>query len=185
MKSTIIKDRFHYMWRARRLDILERDGNKCVKCNYTKYLNIHHKVYCRSYKYWEYSSMHLETLCRKCHIKVHKNKSIESFIKPKSKVNKSAKWGISSKIYKLFLKAMYKKSFYLLHLYARTYKTFSRIDCEELSFYVEVPPSKIKSFLIEKGTKYIPTINAGYGLKLILKNKDLFPNNKSSKKSLL
>lgn len=53
-------------WQKRRLEILSRDGFKCVRCDCTeRELHVHHKKY--SGDPWEATDDDLETLCNCCH----------------------------------------------------------------------------------------------------------------------
>jgi 5-methylcytosine-specific restriction endonuclease McrA len=60
-------------WKSKRIQIKNRDNNKCVNCGNTKYLNIHHRQYhfvlaLNQYKNpWDYPEDVLITLCSKCH----------------------------------------------------------------------------------------------------------------------
>ena len=60
-------------WKAKRLEILERDGNKCVKCGETKRLHVHHLSYTSGCNAWEYPNDNLVTLCNECHVKEHED----------------------------------------------------------------------------------------------------------------
>lgn len=70
-------------WENKRQYIFKRDGFKCCRCGSCKELNVHHKKYLPNKKAWQYPNGLLETVCRLCHIEIHKNKSIQSFL-PKS-----------------------------------------------------------------------------------------------------
>jgi hypothetical protein len=55
-------------WQRKRLEIMQRDGFACQECLDDKStLNVHHKVYRRGFKAWEYDPEHLVTLCEGCH----------------------------------------------------------------------------------------------------------------------
>jgi hypothetical protein len=56
-------------WRLLRQEIVERDGNRCVLCNSTKRLEVHHIVPYRTCIKHEDSN--LATLCRECHKKTY------------------------------------------------------------------------------------------------------------------
>ena len=57
-------------WQKRRLEIMERDEFSCVNCGDTKKtLQVHHKLYRKDQKPWEYEDDALETLCQTCHDK--------------------------------------------------------------------------------------------------------------------
>jgi hypothetical protein len=90
-------------WKAKRIEILTRDGNKCTKCGSgksfgpffsgsnkfygrkigdqpileksQKFLEIHHIYYIRNLLPWEYEEA-LITLCTDCHIKTHMEEKI-------------------------------------------------------------------------------------------------------------
>ena len=53
------------LWLKRRLEILDRDNNKCVKCGSTSKLRVHHLAY--RGKAWEAYDSELTTLCKVCH----------------------------------------------------------------------------------------------------------------------
>jgi hypothetical protein len=65
-------------WKAKREEILERDGHECVYCreDHEKYpdyeivkgvLDVHHRFYRQGSEPWEYPQEALITLCRECH----------------------------------------------------------------------------------------------------------------------
>ena len=58
-------------WKAKRLEVLERDGHKCTKCSSTKLLQVHHLSYVVGRKAWEYDNDNFVTLCRDCHKVAH------------------------------------------------------------------------------------------------------------------
>ncbi len=59
-------------WLKKRMEILDRDGHKCVECgSNTAGLHVHHLKYVRGRKVWEYGDEDLITLCRSCHGKIH------------------------------------------------------------------------------------------------------------------
>jgi len=60
--------------------ILERDGHKCVKCSSSELLVVHHKDKSgRGNKNNHNNSpSNLETLCRSCHIEVHRSDLLEA-----------------------------------------------------------------------------------------------------------
>lgn len=55
-------------WRARRLEILERDNHQCQACGDTKSLHVHHKRYNHL---WAERDDDLITLCEECHRTTH------------------------------------------------------------------------------------------------------------------
>jgi hypothetical protein len=55
-------------WQKKRLEILQRDGFKCVNCEAKeKTLHVHHLRYLKGKKPWEYDGGDLQTLCVDCH----------------------------------------------------------------------------------------------------------------------
>lgn len=68
---------FDPKWQRKRKHILERDHFKCVLCNSTGGLSVHHKQYHFSTKLnryrdpWEYADKYLITLCESCHRRGH------------------------------------------------------------------------------------------------------------------
>lgn len=60
-------------WKAKREEILERDGHKCTNCRCTSGLQVHHIVYEGDIAPWEYKDEDLITLCSGCHKIYHKN----------------------------------------------------------------------------------------------------------------
>ena len=62
-------------WKARRLQIIERDGGKCTSCGSESNLHVHHISYSALVP-WESPSSELTTLCRRCHRLVHKKKFV-------------------------------------------------------------------------------------------------------------
>lgn len=60
-------------WRHRRLQVLERAGNRCQICNSPDLLNVHHRTYER--RGHEHDG-DLIVLCRKCHQLFHDNRQL-------------------------------------------------------------------------------------------------------------
>jgi hypothetical protein len=59
-------------WQNKRLEILNRDGFKCLACGDTKNtLHVHHCYYVSGREPWQYGGKALKTLCTKCHDAVH------------------------------------------------------------------------------------------------------------------
>lgn len=55
-------------WQKKRLEILQRDNFTCRICNSDKKtLHIHHTIYFKDKKAWEYHNFQLLTLCEDCH----------------------------------------------------------------------------------------------------------------------
>lgn len=55
-------------WQKKRLEIMQRDNFTCQHCGcQDKELQIHHLIYHKDYKPWEYDSEELITLCNRCH----------------------------------------------------------------------------------------------------------------------
>ena len=62
-------------WKKFRLEVLEADGHRCVRCHRTDLdraiLQAHHLKYERGKKPWEYGLNDCETVCRGCHAELH------------------------------------------------------------------------------------------------------------------
>lgn len=59
-------------WQRKRLEIMERSDFACENCGEkTKTLAVHHRLYLRGRKAWEYESEFLECLCQECHSSKH------------------------------------------------------------------------------------------------------------------
>ena len=57
-------------WQKKRLEIMQRDNFTCQHCGSTeKTLNVHHLLYSKGSKPWEYDNDNLITLCQDCHEK--------------------------------------------------------------------------------------------------------------------
>lgn len=55
-------------WQRRRLEILQRDGFRCIECgDGTRTLHVDHRVYFKGRMAWEYPEDELQTLCKDCH----------------------------------------------------------------------------------------------------------------------
>lgn len=62
----------HPNWQRKRLEILSRDEYECVCCgDKESTLHVHHRIYIKGRKVWEYENEQLETLCHKCHSHGH------------------------------------------------------------------------------------------------------------------
>jgi hypothetical protein len=61
-------------WQKKRLEIMNRDGWACVSCGAEGEgvtLNVHHAYYESGKAPWEYPDDVLNTLCEKCHERIH------------------------------------------------------------------------------------------------------------------
>ncbi len=59
-------------WQKKRLQIMERDGWRCIACHSDKKtLNVHHSRYVQGRMPWEYPDEELHTLCEDCHADEH------------------------------------------------------------------------------------------------------------------
>lgn len=55
-------------WQKKRLEVMQRDGFRCQHClSEDKPLQVHHLVYDKDKKPWEYDNNQLITLCEDCH----------------------------------------------------------------------------------------------------------------------
>lgn len=56
-------------WQRRRLEVLNQANFECTCCgNKEKTLHVHHKIYRKGHKVWEYPDAELEVLCEDCHL---------------------------------------------------------------------------------------------------------------------
>ena len=56
------------LWQKKRLKIMERDDFTCQHCGCKeRELQVHHRIYHRGAKPWEYDDSELITLCNQCH----------------------------------------------------------------------------------------------------------------------
>lgn len=56
-------------WQKKRLEIMQRDGFRCRECGSTeKTLHVHHLIYEKGMKPWEYHDHCYITLCECCHV---------------------------------------------------------------------------------------------------------------------
>jgi hypothetical protein len=56
------------LWQKKRLEILQRDGFKCLHCGCNdKELHVHHRWYQFGKDIWDYPDTCFETLCFECH----------------------------------------------------------------------------------------------------------------------
>lgn len=67
----------HENWIIKRDEILFRDNNECQLCFSRNELQIHHKMYLKGHKAWEYPNNYLITLCPQCHV-LFENDKIEN-----------------------------------------------------------------------------------------------------------
>ena len=59
-------------WQKKRLEIMSRDGFRCIKCeSETNTLTVHHFYYISGRQPWEYPDASMHTLCRQCHTEGH------------------------------------------------------------------------------------------------------------------
>lgn len=60
-------------WQRKRLEVMQVAQFECEFCgSSTKTLNVHHKVYIKGHKPWEYTNEQLECLCEECHERTHR-----------------------------------------------------------------------------------------------------------------
>ena len=61
-------------WQKTRLEIMSRDGFKCVKCDdKTSTLTVHHFYYVSGRMPWDYPKSSMATLCVECHNEAHED----------------------------------------------------------------------------------------------------------------
>ena len=58
----------HPKWQRRRLEVMRRDGFRCLQCgDEESELHVHHKSYISGRMPWDYPLGNFETLCWRCH----------------------------------------------------------------------------------------------------------------------
>ncbi len=62
-------------WKKKREEVFERYGKQCVECGSTKNIQVHHLIYRKGHNLWEYNVDELIPLCKKCHQKIHDDKT--------------------------------------------------------------------------------------------------------------
>lgn len=60
-------------WKTLRKTVILRDNQRCANCGSKTNLQVHHLVYKKGLKAWEYDICDLVTLCKECHYNIHKN----------------------------------------------------------------------------------------------------------------
>lgn len=73
------------LWIKRRNVIVKLDNNKCVNCNSSYNLQVHHLYYEFGKLPWQYPNKALVTLCGNCHLQEHATKDNSLYIKKNSK----------------------------------------------------------------------------------------------------
>lgn len=59
-------------WQRKRLEVMNRADFKCEGCGADdKTFNVHHRVYRKGAKPWEYEDDELVCLCERCHLQCH------------------------------------------------------------------------------------------------------------------
>jgi hypothetical protein len=67
----------HPEWQKKRLEVIEKAGFKCQDCGATgKTLNVHHSLYLRDRKVWDYPIALLRCLCEECHEVRHRHLNV-------------------------------------------------------------------------------------------------------------
>lgn len=67
-KESYIEQLKSPIWQKKRLEIMQRDNFTCQHCGCkNKELHIHHLIYHKGNKPWDYNNDELITLCSKCH----------------------------------------------------------------------------------------------------------------------
>lgn len=74
-------------WKEKRLFVLKRDNFVCQKCHSkSEKLHVHHKIYIKSRKPWQYNDKDLITLCDTCHSWVHGTENVKVYSKDKKEI---------------------------------------------------------------------------------------------------
>lgn len=62
-------------WKKKMEEVFERYGKQCVECGSTKNIQVNHLIYRKGHHLWEYNVNELIPLCKKCHQKIHDDKT--------------------------------------------------------------------------------------------------------------
>ena len=93
-------------WQKRRLEIMQRDDFTCQHClSKNRTLTVHHKMYIKGRKYWEYEDDCLITLCERCHKYEHdyKNELYDEFSRI---ITQFEKYGLSYNLLSCLIAAL-------------------------------------------------------------------------------
>lgn len=84
-------------WQKKRLEVMQRDGFRCQHClSEDRPLQVHHLVYDKDKKPWEYENDQLITLCEDCHQReTEENSDIYGFFKTLVNQFKKSKLSLS------------------------------------------------------------------------------------------
>lgn len=74
-KKQHVKELVSPKWKKKREEVFERYGKQCVECGSTKNIQVHHLIYRKGHHLWEYNVDELIPLCKKCHQKIHDDKT--------------------------------------------------------------------------------------------------------------
>lgn len=74
-KKQHVKELASPKWKKKREEVFERYGKQCVECGSTKNIQVHHLIYRKGHHLWDYSVDELLPLCKKCHQKIHDDKT--------------------------------------------------------------------------------------------------------------
>lgn len=67
-------------WQKKRLEVMERDGFACQRCeSKSKTLNVHHLVYPKGKAPWDAGNEDLVTLCEDCHVVADDQEALRRF----------------------------------------------------------------------------------------------------------
>ena len=67
-KKTYVEQLRHPRWQRKRLEVMGRDGFRCVQCGDEETeLHVHHKTYIWGKDPWDYPLGNFDTLCSRCH----------------------------------------------------------------------------------------------------------------------
>ena len=74
-KKQHVKELASPKWKKKREEVFKRYGKQCVECGSTKNIQVHHLIYRKGHHLWEYNVDELIPLCKKCHQKIHDDKT--------------------------------------------------------------------------------------------------------------
>jgi len=63
----------HPNWQKKRLEVLSERGYQCEECGDDEnQLHVHHLIYEKGHKIWDYENYKFAVLCESCHLETHR-----------------------------------------------------------------------------------------------------------------
>ncbi len=78
MSTMTYKEQYlHPSWQRKRLEVMQAANFRCEMCGESEVtLNVHHRLYVKGRKVWEYENHNLQCLCEQCHAEHHDNRAL-------------------------------------------------------------------------------------------------------------